>query len=168
VGSDVGSDERSWTRLTRSWLPTPFGAISKASTEKCEIAMVSRRRTENDVSIFVTPRRTPVHWQTKEHMSATLRLTREGRGIELRRGRFEISVDRKTVGSLDYHGTVEIPVEPGHHTLQIRAGRYSSEDQSFDVDDCEVVNFRLHGAMIWPRYVASIVKPDLAIALKRE
>ena len=101
-------------------------------------------------------------------MPATLTLTREGTGIELRRGRFEISVDGKSVGSLERHETVEIPVEPGGHTLRIRAGRYSSKDQSFDVADGEVVNFRLHGAMIWPRYVASIVMPDLAIALKRE
>jgi hypothetical protein len=100
-------------------------------------------------------------------MSATLRLTREGTGIELRRGRFEISVDRKSVASIERHETVETAVEPGHHTIQIRAGRYSSRDQSFDVADGEVVNFCCHGAMIWPRYVASIVKPDLAISLKR-
>jgi hypothetical protein len=30
------------------------------------------------------------------------------------------------------------------------------------------VNFRCHGAGIWPIYVASIVRPDLAISLKRE
>jgi hypothetical protein len=101
-------------------------------------------------------------------MSATLRLTREGVGMELRRGRFEISVDGKGAGSLERHETVERPLEPGHHTLRIRAGRYSSRDHSFDVADEEVANFRCHGAMIWPRYVASIVKPDLAISLKRE
>ena len=101
-------------------------------------------------------------------MSATLRMTREGAGIELRRGRFEISVDDKTVGSLEYRETVETPLEPGHHILRIRAGRYSSPDCPFDASDGEVVNFRCHGTMIWPRYVASIVKPDLAISLKRE
>jgi hypothetical protein len=101
-------------------------------------------------------------------MSATLRLTREGVGIELRRGRFEIYVDSESVGSLLRHEAVEIPVEPGHHTLRIRAGRYSSQDHSFDVAGGEVVNFRTHGAMIWPRYVASIIKRDLAISLKRE
>ena len=102
-------------------------------------------------------------------MSATLRLTREvGFGIELRRGRFEISVDGKSVGSLDDHETVETPLEPGRHTVQIRHGRYSSRDQSFDVADGEVVSFRCHGTRIWPRYVASIVLPNLAIALKRE
>ena len=101
-------------------------------------------------------------------MSATLRLTREGVGIELRRGRFESFVDGNSVGSLERHETVETPLEPGHHTLRIRAGRYSSRDHSFEVADDEVVNFRCHGAMIWPRYVASIVRPDLAISLKRE
>ena len=101
-------------------------------------------------------------------MSATLRLTREGVGIELRRGQFEISVDGKTVGSIDSHGTLEMPLDRGHHTLQIRAGRYTSRARAFDVADGEVINFRCHGTMIWPRYVASIVKPDLAISLKRE
>jgi hypothetical protein len=101
-------------------------------------------------------------------VAATLSLTREGAGIELRRGRFEILVDGESVGSLELHETVEPPIEPGHHSLRIRAGRYSSREVPFDVTDGEVVNFRCHGTMIWPRYVASIVKPDLAISLKRE
>jgi hypothetical protein len=102
-------------------------------------------------------------------MSATLKLTREvGFGIELRRGRFEISVDGKSAGSLENHETVETPLEPGRHTLRIRKGRYSSQEHTFDVADGEVVSFRCHGVRVWPMYVASIFKPDLAIALKRE
>lgn len=101
-------------------------------------------------------------------MSAILKLTREGVGIELRRGPFEILVDGARVGSIKRHETVETPLEPGHHVLCLRSGRYSSGDHSFDVVDDEVVNFRGHGAMVWPRYVASIVKPDLAISLRRE
>ena len=101
-------------------------------------------------------------------MSATLRVTREGVGIELRRGRFEIVADGNGGGAIERHESMETPLEPGHHTLRIRAGRYSSPEHSFDVADGEVVNFRCHGAMIWPRYVASIVKPDLAISLKQE
>ena len=101
-------------------------------------------------------------------MSATLRLTREGVGIELRRGRFEALVDGKNVGSLDRHETVETPLDPGPHTLRVQAGRYSSRDDPFDLAEGEVVNFRCHGAMVWPRYVASILKPDLAISLKHE
>jgi hypothetical protein len=101
-------------------------------------------------------------------VSATLRLTRDGFGIELRRGTFDVTVDGSSVGSSQWHETVEVPVEPGLHTLRIRAGRYSSRDHSFDAVEGETVNFRCHGAMIWPLYVASIVKPDLAIQLKRE
>jgi len=101
-------------------------------------------------------------------MSATLRLTREGLGIELRRGLFEILVDGKSLGSLEYRETFEAPLQPGHHALRIQAGRYSSRNQSFDAADGDTVNFRCHGAMVWPRYLTSFVKPDLAISLKRE
>jgi len=101
-------------------------------------------------------------------MSATLRLTREGFGVELMRGEFEIAVDGESVGSVKYGETVETPLEPGHHSLWIRKGRYSSGDCSFDAADSEVVSFRCHGAMIWPRFVASLVKPDLAISLRQE
>jgi hypothetical protein len=106
-------------------------------------------------------------------MSATLKLTRTigyriiGRPFELRRGTFEISVDGKEVGSLENHGTFETPLEPGHHTLRLRKGRYSSAECSFDSAEGEVVMFNCHGAALWPRYVASIVKPDIAIALKQ-
>jgi hypothetical protein len=101
-------------------------------------------------------------------MSATLRLVREGAGIELRRGPFEIELDGTSVVAINRHETVDTPLESGHHTLRIRSGRYSSHDQPVDVNDGEVANFRCHGAMVWPRYLASIAKPDLAISLKRE
>lgn len=101
-------------------------------------------------------------------MSATLSLTREGVGIELIRGQFEISVDGKGAGSVKYGETVETPLEPGPHILRLRAGRYSSREYSFDAADGGIVSFRCHGAMVWPRYVVSLVKPDLGISLKRE
>ncbi len=101
-------------------------------------------------------------------MSATLTLKREGVGIKLRRGTFEISVDGSNVGSIDRHRTIEVPVEPGRHTLQVRKGRYASRAESFEVTDGETVNFRCHGAMVWPRYVASVVAPTVSISLKRE
>ncbi len=102
-------------------------------------------------------------------MSATLRLTRETPfAFELRRGTFEIAVDGKTVGAIKSHETVDTPIEPGHHTLQLQAGRYSSRDHSFDLADGEVASFRCHGAMIWPTYVVSFLKPDLAISLRPE
>jgi hypothetical protein len=102
-------------------------------------------------------------------MSATLRLTRRHPLTELRRGPFETELDGKSVRSVSkLDETVEIPVEPGHHTLRIRSGRYSSQQRSFDLADGEVVSFRTHGPLVWPVYVASIIKPDLAISLKHE
>ena len=102
-------------------------------------------------------------------MPATLRMTREPRPfpIELRRGRFEILVDGEPVGSLANHDTVETQIERGRHNLTLRKGRYSSRTRSLDAADGEVVDFRCNGTTIWFIYVASIVKPDLAISLKR-
>lgn len=101
-------------------------------------------------------------------MPATLKLTREGVGMELRRGTFDVLLDGESAGSIERHDVLEVPVDRGRHTLRIRAGRYSSPDHTFDALDGETITFRLHGAMMWPRYVASIVKPDLAISLRRE
>jgi len=101
--------------------------------------------------------------------SARLRLTRDvGMPPELQRGRFEITVDGKNLGSVENHQTVEIPIESGRHTIRIRKGRYSSRDHSFEVSDGEVIDFQCHGARIWPTYVASLIKPDLGISLKQE
>jgi hypothetical protein len=102
-------------------------------------------------------------------MSATLRMTRKiSFAIELRRGRFEILVDGNDIGGIDNNETVEAPIQPGQHTVQVRHGRYSSRTLSFDVADGDAIDFRCYGARIWPIYVASIVVPNLAIALKRE
>jgi hypothetical protein len=101
-------------------------------------------------------------------MSATLTLTRESLIMELRRALFEITLDGTTAGSIDRHGTFETEVAPGHHTLQVRAGRYTSRTQSFDVADGDAVNFRCSGARIWPIYLTSIVVPSLGLSLKRE
>jgi hypothetical protein len=101
-------------------------------------------------------------------VSATLKLTRKGVGREFRRGTFDILVDGNSVGSIDWHDTIEVSLEPGHHKIGIRAGRYRSQDHSFEAADGDMVMFRVHGAMVWPRWVVSMLKPDLAISLKRE
>ncbi len=102
-------------------------------------------------------------------MSATLRVTHEHDfGVELRRGRFEILVDGKVVGSAENHETFEAPLEPGRHTIRMSKGRYSSRELSVEAADAQVVSFRCHGIRIWPLYLASIVVPNLAISLKRE
>ncbi len=101
-------------------------------------------------------------------MAAILKLTREGVGMELRRGTFDVLVDGQRAGSIELHDSLEWPVEPGRHTLRIRKDRYSSPDVTFDVADGQTASFRCHGAMMWPRYVASAVVPTLAISLHRE
>ena len=88
--------------------------------------------------------------------------------MELRRAPLEITLDGTTLGSINRHETFETPIEPGQHTLKIQAGRYTSRPQSFDIDVGDAINFRCHAAMAWPRYVASIIVPSLAISLKRE
>jgi hypothetical protein len=102
-------------------------------------------------------------------MSATLKVNRDvSFGIELRRGRFLVLVDGSGIGAVEPHEVFEAQLAPGSHTLRIQAGRYSSHTHSFDAFDGETVDFRCHGTQIWPRYVVSIIKPNLAISLKRQ
>jgi hypothetical protein len=101
-------------------------------------------------------------------VSATLKIKREGAIAELRRAPFGITLDDTTVGSINRHGTFEAPIESGHHTLQVRAGRYTSQAQSFDAADGDAVNFRCYGGRIWPIYLISFGVPSLALVLKRE
>jgi hypothetical protein len=101
-------------------------------------------------------------------MPATLTVKRESLLAELRRAPFQIALDGTTVGTINRLETFETPIEPGHHRLQVRAGRYSSPVASFDVADGDGVNFRCNGAKIWPIYLISIAVPSLALSLKRE
>jgi hypothetical protein len=102
-------------------------------------------------------------------VTATLKVSREtGFGIELRRGPFEALVDGRPVGTINHEQTTEITVDPGHHTLRMRKGRYSSQERIFDAADGQVVTFQCHGDKIWPTWLISFVKPDLAIALRQE
>lgn len=101
-------------------------------------------------------------------MSATLRLTRSVFGMELRGGTFDVLVDGERVGSIESRGTIETPVEPGHHTVQVRKGRYSSPTRTFDAADGDVANFRCHGASLWPIWLATFAVPSLALSLIRE
>ena len=64
--------------------------------------------------------------------------------------------------------TVDIPVEPGRHTLQVRNGRNSSSTQTFDAAEDEVVAFRCTGKRFLPIFLASFVVPRLALKLVRD
>ena len=101
-------------------------------------------------------------------MSATLKLTHKAIGAEVRRGAYDVIVDGERVGSVEMNGTIEIPVEPGRHTLQVRNGRNSSGTQAFDAAEGEIVAFRCTGKMFLPVFLASFVVPRLALKLVRE
>ena len=101
-------------------------------------------------------------------MSATLRLTRKAIGIELRRGTFDVSVDGSSVGSIEHDSQIVTQIASGHHSLQIRAGRYTSPAVAFDAAEGDEIKYTCHGTTIWPRYLASILKPDLAISLRHK
>ncbi len=101
-------------------------------------------------------------------MAATLKLTHKTIGVEVRRGTFDVVVDGKRGGSLELNGTVEMPVEPGRHTLQVRNGRNSSRTLTFAAAEGEVVAFRCGGKRILPIFLASFVVPSLALSLKRD
>jgi len=101
-------------------------------------------------------------------MSAILRLTHKAIGVEVRRGTYDVVLDGERVGSLEMNDTIETPVEPGRHTLQIRNGRNSSRTQTFDAAEGEIVAFRCTGKRFLPLFLASFVVPSLALKLIRE
>ena len=101
-------------------------------------------------------------------MTATLRLSHKAIGVEVRRGTYDIMVDGQLAGSVEMNATIEIPVEPGRHTLQIRSGRNSSRTQTFEAVESQIVAFRCTGPSFLPIFLASFVVPSLALQLRRE
>jgi hypothetical protein len=101
-------------------------------------------------------------------MTATLKMTHKAIGVEVRRGTYDIAVDGQRVGSLDMNDTIEIPVEPGRHTLQVRSGRSSSRPRSFEAVESQTVAFRCTGKSFLPIFLGSFVVPSLALHLRRE
>lgn len=101
-------------------------------------------------------------------MSAILTLTHKAIGVEVRRRTYDVVLDGERVGSLEMNDTIETPVVPGRHTLQIRNGRNSSRTQTFDAAEGEIVAFRCTGKRFLPLFLVSFVVPSLALKLIRE
>jgi hypothetical protein len=101
-------------------------------------------------------------------MAATLRLVHKTIGVEVRRGTIDVVLDGKAAGALELNDPIEIPVEPGRHTLQVRNGRNSSRTKSFDAAEGETVAFRCGGKRILPIFLLSFVIPSLALSLRHE
>jgi hypothetical protein len=102
-------------------------------------------------------------------MTPTVTLERDTNHVaELRRKPFRIMLDGDPAGTIDRNQTVELPVEAGPHTLQVRSGRYASHVQSFDAPAGTSIRFRCNGAILWPQYVASLVVPSIGLKLMPE
>jgi hypothetical protein len=101
-------------------------------------------------------------------MPATLKLTHEAIGVEVRRGEYDVVVDGGPVGSVEMNGTIEIPIEAGHHTLQVRNGRNLSRTLTFDAIEGQVVAFRCTGKRFLPIFLLSFFVPRLALSLRPE
>jgi hypothetical protein len=97
-----------------------------------------------------------------------LKLTHKAIGAEVRRGPFDVTVDGEHVGSVEMNKTIDITIEAGRHTLQIRGGRNSSGTKSFDAADGEIIAYRCTGKRFLPIFLASFVVPSLALSLVRE
>ena len=101
-------------------------------------------------------------------MSSTLTLKREATGaMELRRKPFEIILDGKAVGSISRHQTLELPVDAGSHTLEVKTGRYSSPVKKFEATNGTNITFRCNGAILWPQYLASLFAPTIGLRLHK-
>ena len=101
-------------------------------------------------------------------MSATLKVSHKAIGAEVRRGTYDVLVDGEHVGSVEMNDTLETPIAPGRHTLQVRNGRNSSETEIFDAAEGEVIAFRCTGKRFLPLFLASFAFPRLALKLRRE
>ena len=100
-------------------------------------------------------------------MAATLKLTHKAIGVEVRRGTYDIEVDGHHAGLLEMNDTIEIPIETGRHTLQVRSGRNFSRTQTFDAAESQTVAFRCTGKSFLPIFLASFFIPSLALQLRR-
>jgi hypothetical protein len=101
-------------------------------------------------------------------MTTTLQLTRKWGGVT-DRGKWQVIIDGAVADSIDRQQTVELPVEPGHHTLQVkRSERFLSRERSFDAADEQEVSFWCRSQLLWPMYLAALVKPELWISLRQQ
>ena len=101
-------------------------------------------------------------------MSATLKVTHKAIGAEVRRGTFDVVVDGERVGSVEMNDTIELPLDPGQHTLQVRNGRNLSRTLTLDAVDGQVIAFRCTGKRFLPIFLLSFVVPRLALSLRPE
>jgi hypothetical protein len=103
-------------------------------------------------------------------MTATLKVTRNWRAAKwnvVGRHPAEVVLDGTVVASIEAGETAEVSVGDGRHTLRMTSGRRMSPERTFDATDGQTICFISHGP-VGPIFLASFVKPELAIVLKRQ
>lgn len=99
--------------------------------------------------------------------SSSIRVTRGWDGL-VRARPFAVEIDGTVVGTVGAQQSEEFACEPGRHKIVVRSGHHISKTRTFEVAPEECVNFSCRAAyMAWPIFLASLVKPDLAITLRR-
>ena len=77
-------------------------------------------------------------------------------------------IDGNPAGSIADDDAARLPAGPGHHTLRLSSGRFTSPERSFDAAEGEVVSFTCHGPVVWPQAAVAVVVPGLWISLRQE
>jgi hypothetical protein len=105
-------------------------------------------------------------------MSATLRLDRTMPGmvvdVEDRKRTWNIRLDGRPAGTIARNDVLELPIEPGHHTLQLTStGKRTSPVHGFDAAEESMVEFTCHSQPVWPLMLMALVVPGRWIVLKQ-
>lgn len=107
-------------------------------------------------------------------MSTTLRLERRMPGPFLdvvdRNHSWQVHIDGQPVGAIARDDVLELPIEPGHHTLRLTSSssdRRHSPAREFDARDESVTEFTCHSQPIWPLMLMAFVRPERWIVLKQ-
>ena len=106
-------------------------------------------------------------------MSTTLRLERRMSGVAIdivdRNRTWQVHLDDNPVGTIARNDVLELPVEPGQHTLQLTStGRRSSPARTFEARDESTVDFNCHSEPIWPLMLMALFVPGRWIVLKQK
>ena len=104
-------------------------------------------------------------------MGTTLRIERHfaaAASIGDRKRSWQILLDGKPAGQIALNDTVEIPIEPGTHTLKLTStGSRRSPERTFTAKDESVTDFNCHTQPYWPLLLMALVVPGRWIALKQ-
>ena len=106
-------------------------------------------------------------------MSATLKLERKMPGpladiVIDRKRAWQVLLDGVPVGTVTREDSLELPVEPGHHSLQLTStDKRVSPEHGFDVRDESMVEFICHPQSIWPLQLMAVFVPKRWIVLKQ-